>query len=155
MVTLKQMAEGVNKYLELHGNKDIISIGTYNGSSPIEYELDLADVYAGEPGSNPYTGRDHLKLMRDGGFSTGEKGVVPEAEPMEGLMGSLEKEAGTDVMKAYFELEQDLRKQDTPVEVKMAVLHGALSVMYRMGAVSSGLMTALWNDFSLDMLGLQ
>ena len=65
MVKLSQMMEAITSYIKLHGDKEIISIATYNGSSEYEYELHLCDIYDGPVGSNPFTGRDSIKLRKN------------------------------------------------------------------------------------------
>lgn len=143
MVRLSYMANAINTYLKLNGDKEVISFGTYNGSSDIDYEIKLADIYDGPIGTNPFTGKASIKLMKDGeslNVSGGEKqsGADPKA------------------MKAYFELAETLQKQeDKPIYTRLSVLYGALSVMHRMGSIDSQMMNALWNDFALDVLGLQ
>ena len=59
MVKLSEFHRLIGNYLELHGDKDVTSIGTYCGSE-YAYSIHLHDLYEGSIGSNPYTGRDTL-----------------------------------------------------------------------------------------------
>lgn len=54
----------IGNYLELHGDKDVISIATWNGTTSNEYTLNLHDVHEGGIGENPYTGTDHLDIPK-------------------------------------------------------------------------------------------
>lgn len=62
MVTLAQLYDKVGKYLQMHGDKELLSVGTCCPSSPVEFKLNVADIYNGPLGTNPYTGRDIISL---------------------------------------------------------------------------------------------
>lgn len=64
MAKLSELYRLAGNYLELHGDKEITSIGTWNGSSDIEYTLNLYDIYNGPIGMNPYRGSDQLNIPR-------------------------------------------------------------------------------------------
>lgn len=64
MAKLSEMSKLMNMYIELHGDKEISSIATHNGSSKLEYTLHLYDIYDGPIGTNPYTGKDRLNIPR-------------------------------------------------------------------------------------------
>lgn len=161
MVTLRQMADAIENYLELHEDKEVISIGAFNGSSAIDYELHLCDIYKGPVGSNPYTGRDSIQLLKDGkGWHAGDHAGIEIPEESKVSEESEEFVEFTftkpTAMKAYFDLEQELRKaDDKPLYTRMAMLWGALSIMQRMGEIDKGNMKSLWNDFALDKLDLE
>ena len=71
MVTLKQLKKMVDAYLTVHGDKEILSFSTYSGSSPVKFEIYLSDIYNGSIGTNPFTGKDSIKLYESG--ETGDK----------------------------------------------------------------------------------
>lgn len=64
MARLSEMYRLVKNYLELHGDKDITSIATWNGNTDVEYTLNLHDVFEGPIGENPYRGRDELNIPK-------------------------------------------------------------------------------------------
>lgn len=66
MVKLSEVHRLIGNYLELHGDKDVISVGTYCGSD-YAYSLHLCDLYFGNIGHNPFTGRDTLNIPKQKG----------------------------------------------------------------------------------------
>ena len=62
MAKLSELYRLVGNYLELHGDKEITSIGTHMPSSGTEYMLNLHDIYDGPIGMNPYRGSDKLNI---------------------------------------------------------------------------------------------
>ena len=64
MAKLSELYRLAGNYLELHGNKEITSIGTCNGSSDIEYILNFHDIFDGPIGMNPYRGSDKLNIPK-------------------------------------------------------------------------------------------
>lgn len=66
MARLSEMYRLIGNYLELHGDKDVISVGTPCGSSPGAFRFHLYDVYDGSIGGNPYTGAAHLDIPKKG-----------------------------------------------------------------------------------------
>lgn len=63
MVKLSVMHRLIGNYLELHGDKDVTSVGTYCGSE-YAYSIRLHDLHEGSIGSNPYTGADRLDIPK-------------------------------------------------------------------------------------------
>lgn len=66
MVKLSEVHRLIGNYLELHGDKDVIGVGTYCGSG-YAYSIHLSDLYAGRIGNNPFTGRDVLNIPKQKG----------------------------------------------------------------------------------------
>lgn len=60
MAKLSEIHRLIENYVELHGDKDVISIGSSNGTE-YEYIFNLYDIYNGD-GYNPYTGADKLYI---------------------------------------------------------------------------------------------
>lgn len=65
MATLSELHRLAGNYLELHGDKEITSIGTWNTVSDLEYTLNLHDIFDGPTGHNPYSGADKLNIPRE------------------------------------------------------------------------------------------
>lgn len=65
MAKLSELYRLAGNYLELHGNKEIASIGTCCGSSDIEHILNLHDIYEGPIGMNPYWCSDKLNIPKE------------------------------------------------------------------------------------------
>lgn len=65
MPKLSEIHNAIGNYLYMHGDKDVTSIATWNGSSPIEYTLNLHDIYEGKIGGNPYSGSDRIDIPKD------------------------------------------------------------------------------------------
>lgn len=66
MARLSEFHRLIGNYLELHGDKDVIGVGTYCGSE-YDYSLRLCDVHEGSPGTNLFTGRDTLNIPKQKG----------------------------------------------------------------------------------------
>lgn len=62
MVKLSEIHRLIGNYIELHGDKDITSIGSSNGTE-YEYIFILHDIHNGD-GWNPYTGADKLYITK-------------------------------------------------------------------------------------------
>lgn len=101
MVTLSQMAEAIARYIEIHGDKEVTSVGThvetYVWPCERDYSFSLADIYTGPIGTNPYTGRD--ELMFKGGTAkdmdpsqSGQDGQTLEQAPKERAEGAVNVE---------------------------------------------------------------
>lgn len=65
MAKLSEIHKAIGNYLFMHGDKDVTSIATWSGSSPIEYTFNLHDIYKGEIGGNPYSGSDSIDIPKD------------------------------------------------------------------------------------------
>ena len=66
MARLSEMHRLIGNYMELHGDKEVTSIGTpIGGSSGIDYVLHLCDIFDGPAGMNPYTGKDNLNIPNE------------------------------------------------------------------------------------------
>lgn len=151
MVKLSVMAALIENYLKQKGDKHIVSIGTCYGGD-IEYQLHLCDIYDGPLGDNPYSRRDSIAVPKDGYELESEEKQKASLSKIE----QKEAEEKAKNMQAYFSLEEELRKaDDKPLDIRLAELWGALSVMQRMGQIDSNMVQALWNDFALDKLNLQ
>jgi hypothetical protein len=48
MPKLSEIHNAIGNYLYMHGDKDVTSIATWNGTSPIKYTLNLHDIYEGK-----------------------------------------------------------------------------------------------------------
>lgn len=77
MAKLSELYRLAGNYLELHGDKEITSIGTCCGSSDTEYVLNLHDIYEGPIGMNPYRGSDKLNIPKERKNITTVKGGQP------------------------------------------------------------------------------
>lgn len=82
MAKLSILYEKIGEYLEMHGDKDVTSISTWCGSAPIEYTLNLHDVYEGRVGGNPYAGEDKIDIPR-----SEKKKTMTKSRAMELLNG--------------------------------------------------------------------
>ena len=63
MAKLSEIYRLIGNYMELHGDKDVTSIGTCCGSE-YEYIFNLHNIYSGSIGSNPYSGTDTLNIPK-------------------------------------------------------------------------------------------
>lgn len=156
MARLSYMKQMIESYLKVKGDKEVISIGTCHGGDD-EYVLNLADIYQGYVGGNPYTGRDDIYLKRDGlddQTPDPNRPVSPEDEPDK---KSDKKPAGPNLsLKAVFDLEEELRRDKAKgVQAKLTVLWGALSVLQRAGTITMNQVKALWTEFALELMGLE
>lgn len=109
MVTLSQMAEAIARYIEIHGDKEVTSIETHLWPCERDYSFNLADIYAGPIGTNPYTGKD--ELMFKGGTAkdmdpsqSGQDGQTLEQVPKEraGGAASVEETSPLSEMEKLF-----------------------------------------------------
>ena len=66
MAKLSEVHRLIGNYLELHGDKDITSIASWCGTAPQEYTFNLHDIHKGNIGTNPYTGKDKIDILRGG-----------------------------------------------------------------------------------------
>ncbi len=70
MAKLSEIHKLIGDYLQLHGDKDVISIGTWGGATPYEYTFHLHDVHEG--GRGTCTGSDQLDIPR---YPSSKEGV--------------------------------------------------------------------------------
>ena len=64
MAKLSTIFNLIGSYLAVKGDKDVTSIGSVCGRSETEYILHLHDVFEGEIGYNPYTGKDEIFIPK-------------------------------------------------------------------------------------------
>lgn len=64
MVKLSEIYRLIGNYIELHGDKDVISIATHCGHPEHVYTFNLCDIHYGSIGTNPYTGKDKLNICK-------------------------------------------------------------------------------------------
>lgn len=64
MAKLSEIHRLIGNYIELHGDKDVTSIGSGHGTE-YEYFFNLHDIYNGSVGLNPYAGADKLYIFRE------------------------------------------------------------------------------------------
>lgn len=148
MVTLKQMHEMIGAYLKVKGDKEVTSIATYNGSSDVDYEIYLADIYNGPIGFNPFSGRDSIKLMKDGSARIpGDDEPAPQTD-MEKL-DAFTKDVLNPPEDFFTTIRCMVRKY--PEETKTAVMWGALSMMERLGRITPEEMKILWADVIIEL----
>lgn len=152
MITLKQLQKAVNAYLELRGDKRLLSIVTHNPSSPVEFELHLCDIYDGPIGTNPFTNKDSIKLYKDGSTMRDRKETNTQTETESSKRPAIEikevKGSNEDALKAYFELVQDLNKMDAkPFYARISIIAGALNILQRLGMIDISKMNSLLLDF--------
>ena len=147
-VTLKQIRNTVNAYIALYGDKHVISFSTYTGTeSDVAYSINVCDIYDGPVGSMPYTNKDEIKLLKID-MSDSKNSDNTECTDM-----TTDHE---NVMKAYYDLEQELRKaKEKPIELRLAMIWSAVSLLQRMGEIDKNKMYELWNDFALRELDLK
>lgn len=147
MVTLQQMVDIISAYLKIHGNKAVAGISTYNGSSDVQYTLNLYDTYNGPVGSNPLTGEDHLDLLKDDVVQYVDNSKDNILEPVEEPKNN---------MTAYFAMEQELLSdKNKDMSTKMKMIYGALTILQHMGEIDNDTMGKLWKDFTFRGLGLK
>lgn len=105
MVTLSQMAEAITRYIEIHGDKEVTSVGTHVETHvwPCEwdYRFSLADIYTGPIGTNPYTGRDELmfkapKERAEGAVNVEGTSPLSEMEKLFAALGAVRLAQGVD-----------------------------------------------------------
>lgn len=63
MAKLSEICRLIENYIELHGDKEVISIGSSHGTK-YEYIFNLYDIHNGD-GFNPYTGADQLYIPKE------------------------------------------------------------------------------------------
>lgn len=158
MAKLSQIVNKLQAYIDLHGDKDVTSIGTCSGSG-VEYTFNLHDIHTGSIGTNPYTGADKIEIMKDSAGSG--KGPIQELR---------EKELGLEDQKTvpesqdttakalchYRVLEEEVASTEgMPFSNKMLMLWGALSILNRMGLFDEHTMHKMWNEFALKQLDVK
>lgn len=118
MVTIKQAYEALGAYLKLHGDKELLSVATHNGSSPTCFTLHVADVYDGPVGANPFTGRDTIDLKEDGELKFD---IMGSSELAEKAVCAVKRRIEASVGKPYF--------------YRMFMAHEMISLLYDLGLI--------------------
>lgn len=150
MAKLSQIVKKLQSYLELHGDKDVTSIGTVCGSD-VEYKFNLHDVYYGFAGSNPYTGEDTIEILRDCSHLPDKPESYEQAKEEVSPDDPNEK-----ALYALRQFEHDLEKQqETPYSNKVLALWGATELLKYMKVADENDMNKLWNEFALKQLSVK
>lgn len=66
MAKLSAIHNAIGNYLCLHGDKEVTSIATWCASAPQKYTFNLHDIHQGSSGTNPYTGKDKIDILKGG-----------------------------------------------------------------------------------------
>lgn len=62
MTKLSTFSDYLETYLKIHGDKEVLSVATRHGDKNCDFVVNMADLYDGPIGSNPYKGRDELPI---------------------------------------------------------------------------------------------
>ena len=158
MAKLSQIVSKLQSYIDLHGDKDVTSIGTCCGSN-VEYTFNLHDIHTGSVGTNPYAGADKIEIMKDNAGNG--KGPIQELREKELGLGDqkIAPEPQDTTAKAlchYRVLEQEVAAtEEMPFANKLLMLWGSLSILNRMGLFDDNTMYKMWNEFALKQLDVK
>ena len=66
MAKLSEIHNAIGNYLYIHGDKEVTSIATWCGTAPQEYTFNLCDIHKVSIGTNPFTGKDKIDILKGG-----------------------------------------------------------------------------------------
>ena len=62
MTKLSTFSRFLRNYLDIHGDKEVLSVAAVHGDKDCDFVVHMADIFDGPLGSNPYNGRDALSI---------------------------------------------------------------------------------------------
>lgn len=62
MTKLSTFSRFLRNYLDIHGDKEVLSIADVYGNKNCDFVVHMSDIFDGPIGSNPYSGRDALSI---------------------------------------------------------------------------------------------
>lgn len=141
MVTLVQARNALDAFIQNYGDKEIISIGTYNGTSDIRFELDVADPQ--EDFDKPHTGRATIQMYEDGRNTANKKEDLKPVIPDE-----------DNTMQVCREMAARLNDDDKSSEEKMYAYWCCLGTMTQAQRLDKESMMILWTEFCNSQFNL-
>lgn len=147
MAKLSYMREMIDICLAAYGDKEVTSISSHSGvGNNIEYTLNLRDIYEGDPGTNPYSGRDMITLWKDGDTKSDEMEPAPEKKT------DIPVTHGTE---SYQKMEKEIMESGRPLGTKIIMVWGALMLLKETDELDDETVNNLFCAFVFRELGLE
>lgn len=146
MVTLKQMRNALDAFIRQYGDKELVTIGVFNGRNVLDendtqYELEVSDPL--EDLDNPRTGRKSIQLYGNG------RAFCDRKEELE-LDDDKGKEAA---VKACQNAAEELQGMENKTAAeKLQIYWTTLNVIADVTELDKETKKTLWMDFSVTQL---